>query len=169
MKLIETTYEIIAWKCLGKSVDKEWSDWATELIKAGFETEHIVELAGIGKPYNQFELKVLTDRVFEELNLDFNNKDKILKNYVSFLCEQVLNSKRDLLKSLRAIRNICIELDYDKSIYDFYSLYNAKEDLNYSEVQWYWNGADRENIDEICINYIRNWTKNNPLEELSHE
>lgn len=35
---------------------------------------------------------------------------------------------------------------------DFYLLYFAKDDLNESEVQWYWNGADRINIDLIIKN-----------------
>ena len=32
---------------------------------------------------------------------------------------------------------------------DFYRLYFAKEDLNEVSVQWYWDGADRINIDQI--------------------
>lgn len=32
---------------------------------------------------------------------------------------------------------------------DFYLLYFAKDDLNESEIQWCWNGADRTNIDQI--------------------
>jgi hypothetical protein len=32
---------------------------------------------------------------------------------------------------------------------DFYLLYFAKDDLNESENQWYWDGADKNNIDEI--------------------
>jgi hypothetical protein len=30
-----------------------------------------------------------------------------------------------------------------------YLLYFAKDDLNESEIQWYWDGADRTNIDQI--------------------
>jgi hypothetical protein len=32
---------------------------------------------------------------------------------------------------------------------DFYLLYFAKDDLNESENQWYWDSADKNNIDEI--------------------
>lgn len=165
MKPVDSTYEVIAWKFLNKSVDEKWSNWAVDMMMAGFETEHLVELAGIEKPYNQFELKALTDKVFEELNLNYTNQNKVVIDYVSYLAMEVLNKNRDLLKTLREIKNLCIALDYHSKIYDFYSLYFAKEDLNYDAVQWYWNGADRGNIDKICIDYFKKWLHENPLTE----
>ena len=165
MKPVESTYEIIAWKHLNQSVDEKWSTWAVDMMMVGYETEHLVELAGIEKPYNQFELTELTDKVFEELNLDYSNQDKIVIDYVTFLAKEVLNKKRDLLKTLREIKDLCTALDYHSKIYDFYSLYFAKEDLNYDTVQWYWNGADRTNIDQICMNYLKKWIDENPTVE----
>lgn len=159
MKPVESTYEIIAWKHLNQSVDEKWSSWAVDMMTVGFETEHLVELAGIEKPYNQFELKDLTNKVFEELNLDYTDQEKVVIDYVTYLAKQVLNDNRDLLKTLREIKDLCIALDYDSKIYDFYSLYFAKEDLNYDTVQRYWNGADRTNIDQICIDYFKKWHK----------
>ena len=130
-----------------------------------YETEHLIELAGIAKPYNQFELKELTDKVFEELNLDYTNQDNVVNDYVRYLAMEVLNVNRELLNFLREIKNLCIALDYDSKIYDFYSLYFAKEDLNYDTVQWYWDGADRNNIDKICIDYLKKWIDENPIVE----
>lgn len=165
MKLLESTYEIIAWKHLDQSVDEKWSNWAVDMMMVGYETEHLIELAGIKKPYNQFELKELTDKVFEELNLDYTNQDKVVIDYVRYLAMEVLNENRELLKTLREIKDLCISLDYDSKIYDFYSLYFAKEDLNYDTVQWYWDGADRSNIDKICIDYLKKWINANPIIE----
>lgn len=45
-----------------------------------------------------------------------------------------------------------VNMDTNQSIkeyMDFYLLYFAKDDLNESENQWYWDVADRKNIDEI--------------------
>ena len=119
----------------------------------------------IEKPYNQFELKELTNKVFNELNLDYTDQDRVVANYVTYLGKEVLQEKRELSKTLREINNLCIALDYDRRIYDFYSLYWAKEDLNYSTVQWYWNGAGRSNIDRICRDYFQNWVDENPIVE----
>jgi hypothetical protein len=165
MKPVESTYEIIAWKHLNESVDEKWSNWAIDMMMVGFETEHLVELAGIEKPYNQFELKELTDKVFDELNLDYTYQDKVVTDYVTYLGKEVLKQKRPLLKTLREIKDLCVALDLDSRIYDFYSLYFAKEDLNHDTVQCYWNGADRSNIDEICINYLKKWIDENSIVE----
>jgi hypothetical protein len=164
MKYIDLTYEMIALKYLDRNVDEKWVDWAVQMMMAGFETESLIELAGISKPYNQFELKPLTGKVFEELELDITDKEKAVNCYISFLLSEVLDDKRDLLKTLRDLKDLSIELNYDKSIYDFYSLYFAKEDLNYDTVQWYWEGADEDNIDEICFNYFKKWLIENPIE-----
>jgi hypothetical protein len=165
MKPVESTYEIIAWKHLNLSVDEKWSSWAVDMMMVGFDTEHLVELAGIEKPYNQFELKELTDKVFQELNLDYTNQDKVVNDYVTYLSKEVLKKKRDLINTLREIKDLCIALDYNSKIYDFYLLYFAKVDLVYDTVQWYWNGADRTNINKICMDYFRKWIDENPIVE----
>lgn len=165
MKPVEKTYEILAWKHLNRSVDENWSAWAAEMMSAGFETEHLIELAGISKPYNQFELSELTDKVFEELELDTIDRAKIMSNYAAYLVKQVINDERKLFRTLELLKNLCIELDYDKKLYDFYSLFFAKDDLKYSEVQWYWDGATKENIDQICIDYFDKWLEQNPQKD----
>ena len=163
MKPVESTYEILAWKYLNKSVDEKWSDWAVEMMMAGYETEHLIELAGIEKPFNQFELHELIEKVFLELNLDYKNQDKIVTNYVTFLAKGVLNGSRDMLKTLRDLKDLYIALDYDSKLYGFYSLYFAREDLNHDTVQWYWKGADRTNIDKICTDFFTKWIEEHEL------
>lgn len=157
MKPIDSTIEILIWKHFGESVNENWIQWAVDMMMAGFDTEHLVELAGIDKPYNQFELAELTDKVFDELGLDFKDEDKVVIGYATFVVKQVVLGKRDLLKSLKQLSKLCIDTDYNQIIYDFYLLYYAKEDLRYSEMQWYWDGADRENIDQICLDRFRKW------------
>jgi len=157
MKPIESTYQIIAWKHLDQNVDGKWSKWACDMMMVGFETEHLIELAGIEKPYNQFELKELTDKVFNELSLDYKNQDRVVTDYVTYLAEEVFNKKRDLLEALYEIKELCVELDYDARLGDFYSLYFAKDDLKRNTHQWYWEGADRNNIDKICMRHLRKW------------
>lgn len=44
---------------------------------------------------------------------------------------------------------------------DFYLLYFAKDDLNESEIQWYWNGADRINIDQIIRKVFEDYLDRN--------
>lgn len=40
-------------------------------------------------------------------------------------------------------------------------LISSTSEILDSENQWYWNGATRENIDEITIDYFTEWVSNN--------
>lgn len=159
MKPIPTTAEILLKKYLGRRVDETWAKWAVEMMMAGFNSEHLVELAGLEKPYNQFELNELTDKVFIELGLGYSNEDEVIIQYTAYACNLVLNGKSDLFKTLLELKELCIELDYSKVIYDFYTLYFAKDFLTDSPVQHYWEGATRDNIDEVCLDYFKKWVE----------
>ncbi len=130
------------------------------MLMTGYDTENLTILAGESEPFNQFEMQELADKVLAELGFDYSDKDQIIKNYASHLIDKSLNGELDNFKVLEILKDICIELNYEKYLYDFYSLYFAKDDLSYSENQWYWDGATRENIDKIITDYLRTWKTN---------
>ncbi|MFA6248916.1 MAG: hypothetical protein WC615_18375 [Mucilaginibacter sp.] len=157
MKPIPSTTEILAFKVLGRAIDKTWVNWAYDMLEAGFETENLVMLAGEFEPYDQLELQRLTDRIFIELNLALNNHEQILKKYVCYLVDKALAGKIKFVYVLDTLKDMYVELDHDSSFGGFYLLYWAYDDLKYSEQQWYWDGATRENIDEMARDYFMQW------------
>ncbi len=163
MKPVKSTAEILALKALNRNIGQTWVDWAVEMLVAGFETEHLVILAGESKPFNQFYMQELAERVLEELHLDYSDKDRAIKNYASYLIDEALDGRMDKIEVLRILDDIYIELDRPKYLYDFSSLYNAKWDLLESDMQWYWDGATKDNIDDIIIGYFRQWVSDNPI------
>ena len=50
------------------------------------------------------------------------------------------------------LRELYICEDYRKDLDDFHRLYWAFDDLQVGEVQYYWDGATRNNIHEIEMN-----------------
>ncbi|HZG00717.1 MAG TPA: hypothetical protein VEY71_06925 [Chitinophagales bacterium] len=142
----------------------DWVKWAIEMLQAGYETESLLILAAESPPYNGFELDDLTTKVLHDLKLDYSDKHLVVKNYVSYLISEALQGRIEVLKALRKLRDLCIELDYESSLMDFYLLYYAKEDLLVDNVQWYWNDADRSNIDEIIINRFKRWIEGNQVD-----
>ena len=160
MKPVITTAEILAFKALNRDIDQTWVDWAVDMLMAGYDTEHLTILAGEREPFNQFQMQELTDKVLTELQLDYSDKDQTIKNYACYLIDKSLDGELDNFKVLDILKDICIELDYEKYLYAFYSLYFAKDDLSYSENQWYWDGATRENIEKIITDYFTNWKTN---------
>jgi hypothetical protein len=157
VKPIKSTAEILAFKALNRDIDDCWITWAIDMITAGFETEHLIILAGETRPFNQFELQALTSRALHELQLDYSDLDKTIKNYVCFLIEKVFETESDVLETLSMLKDLSLELDHKDYLYDFYLLHFAKEDLNYSNHQWYWDVVDRNNIDTIIHEHLEKW------------
>jgi hypothetical protein len=160
MQPVKSTAEILAFKVLNRNTNIAWVDWALDMMTAGFDTEHLRILAGEREPFNQFQMQDLTNKVLNELNLDYADKNKILNNYVCYFIDKALSDETQTLKVLNSLKDLCIELDYKRFLYDFYLLYFAKQDLIDSENQWYWDGADRSNIDNIIKEYFTKFKSN---------
>ena len=152
-----STYKILKEKAFNSDIDETWIDWAIEMMKAGYESDNLYELAGISKPYNQFELQELTNKVLNDLNLDYSDKQLVIKNYVYFIITSSINNPETYIETLRKLKDICIDLNMDNEYFDFYLLYFAKDDLTESENQYYWNGANRNNIDKIIADQFVEW------------
>jgi len=160
---IKSTAEILAFKVLNRQIDKIWIEWAVDMLMTGYETEHLIILAGENEPFNQFYMQKLTNKVFEELNLDYTDTEIIIKEYASYLINKSFDNEISCFDVLTTLKDLCIELDYERYLYDFYSLYFAKEDLLYTELQYYWDGATRENIEQIIIDYFKKWKSSYPV------
>lgn len=157
--LPNSTIRVLAYKALDRDFDKTWSDWAVEMLVNGYDTEHLVILAGMAEPFDYFEMQTLTTKALNELGLDFSNKLQTVSNYVSYLIQMCLDGTLESVKVLSELRDLYLELDYEESLQEFYFLYYAKTDLILEEVQWYINGVDRNNIDETITNYFTEWLK----------
>ena len=152
-----STSNILMRKAFNQDIDESWIDWAIEMIQAGFESDNLYMLAGATKPFNQFELQELTSKVLSDLQLDYSDKEKVIRDYLYFIVTTALNDSTLYLSTLREMKDICIDMDMDKNYMDFYLLYFAKEDLIDFEDQWYWEGANRKNIDEIIKAEFQNF------------
>ena len=154
MNSVKSTSEILAFKILNRNVNNVWINWAVEMLTAGYNSESLLFLAGENEKTNQFELQNLANKTLEELGLDFSNQEKVIKNYVCFLVSEAILGNKSYLSVLTTLKDLCIELDYETYLYDFYSLYYAQEDLKYDTHQWYWDNANRENIKQIITDYF---------------
>ncbi|UKN03782.1 hypothetical protein K6119_09795 [Paracrocinitomix mangrovi] len=159
MNFPDSTYEMLYLKATGVVNDMRWVDWAEEMINLGFNSESLYILAGERPPFYAFEMKDLTDAVCRELNININDQQELIGNYIMFLRNQVINDKRKPIEVLRILGGMYNEFNLNRSIQDFALLRWAKEDLLRQEVQWYWKGANRSNIDQIIDDHFLNWSK----------
>lgn len=152
-----STKAILAFRSLERDIDEQWVDWAVSMMLQNYDTPHLNMLAGISPPFYQPELIPIADKALKELGLDWSDKEKAVRDYIVELLEKMLNGELSKKYVLGEIKDIHVEEDFRDDLYDFYLLYYALDDLEISEVQWYWKGADRKNIDGIITSVSMNW------------
>jgi len=160
MKAVNSTAEILTFKALNRDINMTCVDWAVEMLTAGFDTENLTILAGESEPFNQFQLQDLTTKVLAELEFDYSDRERTIKNYACYLIDKTRNGEIETVKVLNILKDICIELDMESYLYQFYLLYFSKTDLMESENQWYIDGVDRSNIDAVIEDYFTTWKTN---------
>jgi hypothetical protein len=156
-KQVSSKFKIFKIRGLDSDLDESWVDWAIEMIEAGYTSSNLYELAGITRPYDQVYLRHLTDKIFIDLGLEFTDKETAKRNYVSYIISKNLDNPNNYLETLLELKNIYLDSNYEKGYGDFYLLYFAKYDLTNYEDQFYWIGADRENIDNIIKEQFQNF------------
>ena len=80
-------------------------------------------------------------------------------NDVYYLINSTIYNPDNYSKTLKELTDIYFELNMDSEFQDFALLYWAKDDLIYEEYQYYWDGANRSNIDNIIKEQFENYTK----------
>lgn len=159
----KSTAKVLAYKALDRDYDETWPDWAIELLIAGFETENLLILAGMRKPFDYFEMEGLTTKTLNELGLDYSEQLKIVQAYLTYLIHLCFNNELIPIVVLTEARDIYIELNHEVSLQQIYFLYYAKTDLMDDEVQWYVAGVDRRNIDAAVMDCFKIWIKTHSL------
>jgi hypothetical protein len=162
--LIPTTIEIAAFRKLGRSVDARWVDWAVRMLELGADSDSICSLAGAFAPFNSFEMAELVDNALQDLDAaPIPSAASAARTITAIRAKQVLEGKLPIDIALAELSQLCIELDYLSDIYDFYLLHFAKEDLKFSDQQWYWSSATKENIDQVVTEHLQNWIAEHPI------
>lgn len=161
MNQIPSTTAILAYKVLGRLTDPLWLAWAVDQIASDITTPHLAMLAGFDedKPLNYFEMKELTDKVLNELHLDYSDENRIIKEYVYFLINEVLHHEMSIFSVLEIIKGMYAE-SKKEYLEDFYEFFLNKEDLEHGESHdWKieWGEPTQQNLASAVIVYFKKW------------
>jgi hypothetical protein len=157
MHKVKSTYKVLVEKVLQGVTIEVWKDWALEMMEAGFETEHLILLAGLSLQTNRFQLDDMINKALQELSLDSMSNDEIVYGFAYYLIDQALNSKMSTKVVLGTLRDLCRDRDYDNELYNFYSLSYAQQELEEAGEQFYWECANNDNIDTIIVSEFKKW------------
>jgi hypothetical protein len=119
------------------------------MLERGFDSRTLRVLAGITPPLNHFEIAELRDRALDEASPAEIAVADPVTSFVRELVADALAGRKALGPVFCEISQLAIELGYPRELQAFYNLRFAWEDLQISDVQWYWVGATRENIEQL--------------------
>jgi hypothetical protein len=157
MHIVKSTYKVLINKVLPYESVEDWKDWALEMMEAGFETDHLILLAGLSADVNRFQLAEIIKNALKELSLDAMPEEEIVYGYVYYLIDQALSSKVSKKIVLGILRELCRDRDYDNKLFNFYLLSFARQELGEAGEQFYWDGANNDNIDTIINAEFLDW------------
>jgi hypothetical protein len=157
MHAIKSTYKVLGKRALQLDSAEEWIDWALEMMTNGIESDHLIILAGTSPTINRFQLDEIVNAALKELSLNKTGPEENINGYIYFLIAEATDNNLPYKNALRELRNLCMKNDYDPKLMPFYLLSFAYEDLEEFKVQFYWDGADRENIDSIIKSEFQRW------------
>jgi hypothetical protein len=152
----DLTYKILAYKAIKDFNTDECIDWAIKLLELGYETPSLLILAGLDRPTNYFEAINYLEKTLKELDIKPKENEDAIISYCYFYIKQISN-RINVKNNLAIVCKFCSDYDYEKNIYNFYLLNWAWDDFNYSDTTHYWNGATKDNIEDLVIQISKDW------------
>lgn len=131
-------------------------DWAISLIQEGNENESILMLASFSEPIEKHEISPYITSVLNDLGLKEIECDEALIAQTHFLLSKILKNK-EIRGNLKLLCELCVSKNYDNRIMTFYLLCFAWDELDEFGVNFYYESANSDNIEEILIKEAILW------------
>lgn len=136
-------------------------DWAINLIENGIETDNILMLASFSKPVDSVEIKPYVSSVLADLDLEEKEGDAAVLALIHFYLTEILNDKsiRGCLSTIYGffIEKDCFNNDDKFGLKPFYLLYHGWCELEDIGANYYFEGADLNNIEEVTKEQAQIW------------
>lgn len=131
-------------------------DWAIDLIQQGKETDNILMLASFSEPIDRFEIRPYVTNVLNDLGLEELDYKSAVIAETHYHLNEILND-REIRKNLRSLYQLCVDNDYESGLINFYLIYHGWDELEEIGVNYYFEGADLDNIEEVLKKEAIKW------------
>lgn len=136
-------------------------DWAIDLIERGIETDNVLMLASFSKPVDSVEIRPYVSAVLADLDMGEREGDEAFLELIHYYLKHILNdnSIRGYLTKLDDLyfEKDCFNNDDKYGLASFYLLYHGWEELEDVGTNYYFEGADLNNIEDIIKEQARIW------------
>ncbi|MGB0897358.1 MAG: hypothetical protein ACPGRW_08565 [Flavobacteriaceae bacterium] len=131
-------------------------NWAIDLIRQGKESENVLMLASFSQPIDRFEISPYVSNALNDLGLEeLDYKSAVIAKTHYHLSE--ILSDREIRNNLRSLYQLCVDNDYESGLMTFYLIYHGWDELEEMGVNYYFEGADLNNIEEELKKEAHKW------------
>lgn len=131
-------------------------DWAIDLIRQGKETDNVLMLASFSEPIDRFEIRPYVTNVLNDFGLEELDYKSAVIAETHYHLNEILND-RQIRKNLQSLLQLCLDNDYESGLMNFYLIYHGWYELEEIGVNYYFEGADLDNIEEVLKKEARKW------------
>ena len=131
-------------------------DWAIDLIRQGKETDNVLMLASFSEPIDRFEIRPYVTNVLNDFRLEELDYKSAVIAKTHYNLNEILND-RQIRKNLQSLYQLCVDNNYESGLMNFYLIYYGWDELEEIGVNYYFEGADLDNIEEILKKEARKW------------
>lgn len=147
-------------------------DWAIDLILQGKETENVLMLASFSKPVDAIEIRPYVNAVLKDLGLDERKGDDAVNSKIQYHLIEIVN-ENGIRKNLNLLYKLfldrdCFNNDDKYRLLPFYLLYHGWDELESIGANYYFEGADLDNIEEVIKEQARIWINEREQENENH-
>lgn len=143
-------------------------DWAIELIREGKDTNNVLMLASFSEPIEKYEISPYITAVLNEFGLEELEFQDALIAQSHFLLLKILRNE-SVRENLQSLSQVCINYDYDKRILTFYDIYHGWSELEDIGANYYYEGADLNNIESVLQLEAKIWIEKYIYGRENHE
>lgn len=136
-------------------------DWAIDLIENGKETDNILMLASFSKPVDSVEIRPYVSAVLADLGLEEKEGDEAIFALIQYYLSRIINGD-SIRGNLTLLYNLFLEKDgFNKDdnfgLMPFYLLYHGWSELEDIGANYYFEGADLDNIEDVTKEQAQIW------------
>lgn len=135
-------------------------NWAIEMLELGYETPHLLMLAGCNKSESYFDIKPYVEASVKELGLEMKPGEEGVISYAYYLIKTI-SLNRNVRQNLGELYRFCQQREYEDVVYDFYLLWWAWDQIDYDDTNanHYWEGVTGKTIEKTVVKVANDWLK----------
>jgi hypothetical protein len=139
-------------------------DWAIDLIRQGKETDNVLMLASFSEPIDRLEIRPYVTKVLNDFGLKELDYKSALIAQTHYYLNEILND-RQIRKNLHSLYQLYMNNEKESGLINFYLINHGWEELEEIGVNYYFEGADLNNIEEVLIMEARKWIEKYVIEK----